>query len=86
MVYIERVAVLSGGKDTHVMVDDWSLKGYRANIVMLRWQTYGQLQENEASRVMEPLGCLPQNKSLSREKSCLTKAHVCRGMKEVVML
>jgi len=30
--------------------------------------------------------CLPQNKSLSREKTCLVKIPVCRGIKEVVML
>jgi len=39
-----------------------------------------------ASWVMEPVGCLPQNKSLSREKSCLAKIPVCHGMKEVAML
>jgi len=37
MAYPVTVAVLGGDKGAHVMVDGWSLEGYRAKIVVLRW-------------------------------------------------
>jgi len=39
MAYPERVAVLGDDKGAHVRVDGWSLEGYRAKIVVLRWQS-----------------------------------------------
>lgn len=88
MAYPERVVVLGWWQGCSCHGGWLKLEGLPSQDCCAS-MAVGQLASGKrrvASWVMEPLGCLPQNKSLSREKPCLAKIPVCHGMKEVAMV
>jgi len=74
---------------TRVLMSGWMVEAWRVTeprLLCFDGSRTASFRERKGSILGYGTTCLPQNKSLSREKPCLVKILVCRGMKGVAML
>jgi len=74
---------------TRVLMSWWMIEAWRITeprLLCFDGSRTASFRKTKGSILGYGTTCLPQNKSLSREKPCLVKIPVCRGMKEVAML
>jgi hypothetical protein len=74
---------------TRVLISGWMIEAWRVTepiLLCFDSSRTSSFRERKGSILGYGTTCLPQNKSLSREKPCLVKVPVCCDMKEVAML
>lgn len=74
---------------TRVLMSGWMVEAWRVTeprLLYFNGSRTASFRKTKGNILGYGTTCLPQNKSLSREKPCLVKVPVCCDMKEVAML